>query len=329
MKISNILYPGAFALILCLSAACSDQPKATNDQARTAEPAPYKQVSPVFNADSAYYFVQKQVEFGPRVTNSDAHRKCGDWMVSELKKYAANVIEQKASITNFDGKRLNMRNIIAEINPQAADRILLCAHWDSRPYADQDTRDPDKAIPGANDGASGVGVLMQVAKTLKGIPPAVGVDIVLFDAEDLGKSDYENSYCLGSQYWSNNLHKPGYKARFGILLDMVGAPGAKFAWEQTSVEYAQHVLQDVWQTAHNLGYGSYFMFYRKGGIIDDHYYVNSRTGIPTIDIIHYDAASRTGFPMHWHTHNDNMSVIDRNTLKAVGQTVLEVIYRQQ
>lgn len=317
--------------ILATLAACGNDPKPTKADDTKQQSAPaYKPVAPAFNADSAYYFVEKQVSFGPRVTNSEAHKKCGDWMVAQFKQYADNVIEQKASITNFDGKKLNVRNIIAEFNPQAAKRILLCAHWDSRPYADQDTKDTDKPILGANDGASGVGVLLQIAQTLKNIPEKeVGVDIVLFDAEDLGKPEHDNSYCLGSQYWSANLHKPGYQASFGILLDMVGAAGAKFAWENVSVEAAQPILQAVWQTAHNLGYSNYFMYYQKSGIIDDHYYVNKTAKIPTIDIIHYDAASATGFPGHWHTHRDDMSVIDRNTLKAVGQTLLEVIYSAQ
>ena len=317
-----------FGLIISLSACNNNNSQSTNTATDTAAVATqaYQKISPEFNADSAYYFVEQQVKFGPRVTNSEPHKKCGDWLTATLKKYADAVIEQKTVITNFDGKKLNIRNIIAEFNPNAVRRILLCAHWDSRPYADQDTKDIDKAILGANDGASGVGVLLQIAKTIKAKQPNVGVDIVLFDAEDLGKPEHDNSYCLGSQYWSNNLHKPNYKADFGILLDMVGAADAKFAWEQVSVEAAPQVLQYVWQTAGNLGYSKYFMYYNKSGIIDDHYYVNKNAKIPTIDIIHYDAASQTGFPTHWHTHRDNMSVIDKNTLKAVGQTVLEVIY---
>lgn len=330
MKLLNNPFLFFCASLLLIITSCNDKPQKTeSSKPETAVVEAYKQLSPAFNADSAYYFVKTQVDFGPRVTNSEAHKKCGDWMVNELKKYADNVIEQKTVITNFDGKKLNVRNIIAEINPTAQNRILLCAHWDSRPYADQDNKDADKAILGANDGASGVGVLMQVAKTLKEIPATAGVDIVLFDAEDLGKPEHDNSYCLGSQYWSSNLHKPNYKANFGILLDMVGGQEAKFAWEQVSVENAQPVLQNVWQTAHNLGFSSYFMYYQKGGIIDDHYYVNKNARIPTIDIIHYDAVSKTGFPIHWHTHNDNMNVIDKNTLKAVGQTLLEVIYNQK
>ncbi len=316
------------AIALFLFSCGNDKPA----KPTTTEPAKteaYKRVSPAFNADSAFYYVQKQVEFGPRVTNSDAHKKCGDWMVEELKKLTDNVIEQKTSITNFDGKKLNIRNIIAEINPKATKRIMLCAHWDSRPYADEDNNDTDKPILGANDGASGVGVLMEIARVIKANPAGVGVDIILFDAEDLGKSEHENSYCLGSQYWSRNMHRPGYKADFGILLDMVGAANAKFAWEEVSVNYAKPVLEKVWGLGNALGYANRFVYFNKGGIIDDHAYVNKNAGIPTIDIIHYDAATPSGFPEHWHTHRDNMNAIDRNTLSAVGQTLLEVIYTEK
>ncbi|MCE2787377.1 MAG: M28 family peptidase [Sphingobacteriales bacterium] len=319
-------------LALLMLAACGgggQSGKTAQTTQQTAEqPKAYKQVSPNFNADSAYYFVDKQVSFGPRVTNSEPHKKCGDWLVAELRKMSDNVIEQKTTLTNYDGRQLNIRNIIAEINPKADKRILLCAHWDSRPFADEDTKDTNKPILGANDGGSGVGVLMEIARIIKNNPLSVGIDIVLFDAEDLGKSEHNNSYCLGSQYWSTNLHKPGYKAEYGILLDMVGAANAKFAWEEVSVTYARLVLEKVWGTAQVLGY-PHFVYYNKGGIIDDHAYVNKNAGIPTIDIIHFDTQTQSGFPEHWHTHRDNMYAIDRTTLKAVGQTLLEVIYSEK
>ena len=319
-------------LALLTLAACGgggQSNKSAQSTQQKAEPTiAYKQVSPNFNADSAYYFVDKQVSFGSRVTNSEPHKKCGDWLVAELRKMSDNVIEQKTTLTNYDGRQLNIRNIIAEINPKAGKRILLCAHWDSRPFADEDNKDTDKPILGANDGGSGVGVLMEIARIIKNNPVSVGIDIVLFDAEDLGKSEHNNSYCLGSQYWSTNLHKPGYKAEYGILLDMVGAANAKFAWEEVSVTYARSVLEKVWGTAQALGY-PHFVYYNKGGIIDDHAYVNKNAGIPTIDIIHFDTQTQSGFPEHWHTHRDNMNAIDRTTLKAVGQTLLEVIYSEK
>ena len=311
--------------MVVLLVACNNEPKQhkkTESQQPTTQV--YKQISPTFNADSAYYFVKTQVDFGPRVTNSAAHKKCGDWMVKELKKYTDNVIEQKTNITHFDGTKLNVRNIIAEINPKATKRILLCAHWDSRDRADKDVTNTDKPILGANDGASGVGVLMEIARIVKANPVNVGIDIILFDAEDLGNNQ-PNTYCLGSQYWSANLHKPGYKADFGILLDMVGATNVVFGWEQNSEVMAKPVLEKVWGTAQNLNYGKHFAYVKVVGIDDDHVYVN-RAGIPTIDIIDFSVNGR--FPEHHHTHRDNMNVIDRNSLKAVGQTLLEVIYTQ-
>jgi hypothetical protein len=297
--------------------------------ATEAKPPVYKQVSPAFNADSAYYFVQKQVDFGPRVTNSPEHKKCGDWIVSELKKYADNVIEQKALVSNFDGKKLNIRNIIAEFNPTASKRILICTHWDSRPYADQDPNPANhtKPILAADDAASGVAVMIEMARQIKQQKPDIGIDFICFDAEDWGKSEHgDNSYCLGSQYWGANRHKPNYKANYGILMDMVGGIQAHFGWEGLSLQYAEPVVKNVWGLANQLGYSNYFFNEQLGGITDDHKYVTTLTGIPTIDIINYGNA---GFAPHWHTVNDNMSIIDRNTLKAVGQTLLEVIYTEK
>lgn len=326
LKINPVIFEVLlFATIL---AACNNEPKKqTQSKVSVPESQMYKQTSPNFNADSAFYYVQKQVDFGPRVTNSPEAKKCGDWIISELKKYTDNVIEQKTSITDFDNIKLNVRNIIAEINPKATKRILLCAHWDSRQIADKDNIDTDKPILGANDGASGVAVLIEVARIIKSNPIQTGIDIVLFDAEDRGKNEYRSSYCLGSQYWSMHLHQPGYKADYGILLDMVGAPNAVFTWEENSVLYAKPVLEKVWATAQSLGYSKQFVYFQNGGIEDDHAYVNKNTGIPTIDILHFDETG--SFPDHHHTHRDNMNVIDRSTLKAVGQTLLEVIYTEK
>jgi Zn-dependent M28 family amino/carboxypeptidase len=315
---------GLFSGLLALSiVSCNNDPKQpSTSQISNTKPQTYTPVAPAFNADSAYYFVNAQVEFGPRVTNSEAHKKCGDWLVKELKKYADNVIEQKTIITHFDGTKLNVRNIIAEINPKATKRILLASHWDSRDRADKDVVDQNKPILGANDGASGVGVLLEVARILKTIPANTGVDIILFDAEDLGNNQ-PNTYCLGSQYWAANLHHPNYKAEFGILLDMVGRSNVVFGWEGISVEMAKPVLEKVWGTAHNINYGQYFNYVQVAPIEDDHKYMN-KAGIPSIDILDFDVNGN--FPDHHHTHKDNMSVIDRNTMKAVGQTLLEVVY---
>lgn len=323
----------AFLLLVLLSMVLSctntNQPK---QEATTTEKEVYKQISPDFSADSAYQFIEKQLAFGPRVCNSKAHTECGQYLAKEFGKYADEVIEQNGVATNWDGKKLNIKNIIASFNPKASKRVLVCAHWDSRPYADNDPNpeNHNKAIDAADDGASGVAVMLEMARTMAKNKPELGVDFICLDAEDLGKSDQEgDTYCLGSQYWSKKLHKPGYKADYGILLDMVGGFNARFVWEGFSMKYAEPILRKVWDQGIQLGYSNYFYYYQGGYITDDHKYINELTGIPTIDIIHYTESTRSGFPAHWHTINDKIAVIDKQTLKAVGQTLLEVIYKEK
>lgn len=213
---------------------------------------------------------------------------------------------------------------------------MLCAHWDTRPFADQDTEDTNTAIDGANDGASGVGVLLEIARQFSLKKPNIGVDIILFDAEDYGQpavSDYprmEHSYCLGSQYWATHLHKSNYFAKYGILLDMVGGKNAVFTQELASLTFAPKVLNKVWNTAAELGYGNTFQFKKTNLIIDDHLYINNlaQGRVPTIDIIEYNEVTESHFYEHWHTHKDKLENIDKNTLKAVGQTVLQVVYNE-
>lgn len=285
-------------------------------------------VAPSFNQDSAYAFIEKQVAFGPRVSNTPAHMQCADYLVSTLKKNGFQLIEQDFQAKGFDGKTLRSKNIIASINPSATKRILLAAHWDTRPWSDEDKKNPTKKFDGANDGGSGVGILLEIARSINqsAKKPAVGIDIILFDAEDYGKSEHQDSYCLGSQYWAKNKHIPGYSAFYGILLDMVGAKGARFNKEGVSMEYAPSIVNKVWDQASALGYNQYFIHQTTGNITDDHYYVNKLGQIPMIDIIEY--GSESGFGDYWHTQNDNMQVIDKATLKAVGQTLLQVLYNE-
>jgi hypothetical protein len=284
---------------------------------------------PFFNADSAYSFVKTQCDFGPRVPNTQAHVACGDYLIRRMKEWCDTVVVQSGIVTAFDGTRLHFRNIIASFHPESKQRILLFAHWDTRPWADQDTFDTDKPIIGADDGASGVGVLMEVARQLKNRAPAMGVDLAFFDAEDYGKSGggtgAEDSYALGTQYWAKKPHVNDYRAEFGILLDMVGAKNARFLREGLSKQEAGFVIDRVWQIAHKIGYSGYFLYEDGGWITDDHVYVN-KINIPSIDIIHTVPGSTYGFAPHWHTHRDNMSIIDPNTLMAVGQTLLGVLY---
>ncbi len=292
---------------------------------------------PGFSADSAYRFIEKQLEFGPRVPNTEAHVGCAKWMEDKFRSYGADVIVQNARLEAFNGTKLNSFNIIAQFQPEKANRILLMAHWDSRPYADHDP-DPENynsPIPGANDGASGVGVLLEIARHLDKNPTSLGIDIILFDSEDYGVPDHLNvewqadSWCLGSQYWANNPHKPNYYARYGILLDMVGAKDATFTQEEVSVYYARSVVDNVWKTAKNLGYVAYFSFDKTDQIIDDHRYINEIIGIPSIDIIQHDFTTESNFGSFWHTHKDDISVIDKSTLMAVGHTVMQVIYSEK
>lgn len=323
-----------FTTVIFLVNACTE-PQKNNapDKKKTELSTQIK--TPSFNEDSAYIFIQKQVDFGPRVPNSKEHEQCAIYLENTLKQFTPHVIIQQAEVVAFDTKRLKIKNIIASINPQTKNRVALFAHWDTRPFADQDSKDQEKPIDGANDGGSGVGVLLEVARALAATKPNIGVDIILFDAEDYGQPEnskytqMQESYCLGSQYWAQHKHTPNYFAKYGILLDMVGAKNAQFTMEGSSMEYAGDVVKKVWNIAAQAGYSDYFIFNQTKPIIDDHYYVNNIAQIPTIDIIQYDAFTPSNFSASWHTHNDNMSVIDKNTLKAVGQTLLEVIYKEK
>jgi hypothetical protein len=284
--------------------------------------------APDFNADSAFAFVKAQVDFGPRVPNTKAHVACGDYLIAQMKRWSDTVIVQSGVVTAYDGTKLKFRNIISSFNPDKKERVLLFAHWDTRPWSDQDTENKDKPSLAANDGGSGVAVLMEMARQFKLKSPGIGVDIAFFDAEDWGKEgggpESEDSYALGTQYWAKNLHVKGYTAKYGILLDMVGAKDAQFRYEGLSYQKAGEVVDKVWQNAASLGYGNFFLNQDGGWVTDDHVYVNN-IGIPAIDIIHSDPTSHSGFAKHWHTHDDNLNVIDPLTLKAVGQTLLKTV----
>lgn len=316
-----------FSLVVTFN-ACTDGPKKGNDSNGTdSSQIVAEVVKTEFNEDSAYQFVKKQVDFGPRMPGSKGYFNCYQYLVKYFKGLADSVYLQTTTAKTYDGKTIPVNNIIASFNPKAGKRILLCAHWDTRPFADQDTKDKDKPILGANDGASGVGILMEIAAQIKKKPINAGIDIVLFDAEDWGDNsgEVENSFCLGSQYWAKNLHEPNYRADFGILLDMVGAPNALFGYEGYSLSQAPNFLSMVWNTASDLGYSNYFKNFERGAVTDDHVYVMKETRIPMLDIIDTDLSTNSHFGKYWHTHSDNMDAIDRKTLKAVGHTLMQVI----
>jgi hypothetical protein len=318
-------------LIVVIFFSCKQKPAQTSDQTDASETAS-KIKAADFNADSAWNFVNEQVKFGPRVPNSIAHKKCAAWLEATLKKYTPNVVIQPFTAKAYDGTTLNCKNIIASFNPKSTTRVLLCAHWDSRPYADND---PDSTyhrtpIDGANDGASGVGVLLEIARQLKVSTAAIGVDILLLDGEDYGAPQDagftgSDDWALGSQYWSRYPHVPSYTARYGILLDMVGAENAVFTMEGTSMYYAPDIAQRLWSMGASIGYSDYFSTEKTNAITDDHVYINQLRQVPTIDIIQHDPSTASGFYQNWHTTKDNMKGISKPTLMAVGQTVLTLI----
>lgn len=321
------------ASVILLSACFSCN---TNSSKATTEVAMVK--VPEFDADSAYQYIKSQVDFGPRVPNTKEHVACGEYLANELARHGAQVVNQFADLTAYDGTILKARNIIGSYNPESKKRVLLFAHWDTRPWADNDDETSNHHTPilGANDGASGVGVLLEIARLINEQEPAIGIDLIFFDAEDYGTPQFhkgrheEDTWCLGSQYWARFPHVAGYNARFGILLDMVGGKEATFYREGFSNQYAKSVVNKVWNKANELGFGNYFINEDGGLVTDDHLYVNRIARIPSIDIIPNDENNKkSSFGSFWHTVDDNMDIIDKSTLKAVGQTVLAVIYNEQ
>lgn len=324
LKMRNITKLVVFGMLLFVLGGCSDSSK--SDDGKTPPKITKPDYTIEFDSDSAYRYVQEQVDFGPRVPGTEEHAACAVYLQDKLSEYCDTAFTQRGSATSHLGKYVDIKNVIGSFNLEKTKRILLCAHWDTRPQADEDAENPTTPADGANDGASGVGVLIEIARQLQLQRPDAGVDIVFFDAEDMGDRRGEaTSWCLGSQYWSKTPHVKNYVARFGILLDMVGPKNATFAVEGNSWQYAQPYVKKVWQTASKLGHGKYFVNQQGGNLVDDHVFINTIRGIPTLDIIHYDVTNNTGFGEFWHKHSDNMESIDKNTLKAVGETVFKVV----
>lgn len=310
---------GVIILGLVLVLGCKDNPKKKDKPTKSV--ASYRLT---FSEDSAYKFIEKQVSFGPRVPGTDAHKQCADYLVSSLRSYCDTAFIQVGEMPSKNGS-VAINNVIGSFNPEATKRVLLMAHWDTRPQADEDPSRPTEPADGANDGASGVGVLLETARQLQQQRPDEGVDILFFDAEDMGdRQGKPETWCLGSQYWAKNKHKENYVARFGILLDMVAPENPTFAIEGYSWQYAQPYVKKVWKAANDLGYGDIFVNNLGSSLIDDHVFINQIAGIPSLDIIHYDNSS-SGFGEFWHTHDDNMESISKITLKAVGETVFKVV----
>ena len=317
--------------LLVFAWACSRE-KTTETVVEEVITKPY----PTFNADSAYAFIQKQVDFGPRVPGTPGHAATKAWMISKLESYGWTVQQQDFQAKTYDGLTWDLTNIIASYNPTATKRILLAAHWDTRRIADKDTERLNEPIDGANDGGSGVGVLIEIARTIASqeLKPELGIDIILFDGEDDGEPENTRIpnnaqqfwWCHGSQYWSKNKHIPNYTAYYGILVDLVGAKNAKFYREGYSRQYASGILTKVWANAAKIGHSDFFIQKDAPEILDDHAFINEWGGIPTIDIIEF--SPDFGFGHYHHTHQDNMDLIDSRSLKAVGETVLFTVYQE-
>ena len=319
-------------LLLCVS--CAKQQQSSTPDVRCA-----------FSADSAYTYIAQQLAFGARVPGSEAHEACGDWLVSELARHGAQVKSQHGTMTNYAGKPQAIRNIVALLEGNTAHAILLCAHWDCRPWSDEEELYENRFEPvmGANDGASGVGTILEMVRQLA-LRKAKGefiptVQVVFFDCEDMGAPAHftgpqrDHTWCLGSQLWAREYKQSNVecqmstvKCQYGVLLDMVGDPSATFPREYYSMQYAGSYVERLWREASRLGYGRYFVqqatYYP---ITDDHYYVNTMAGIPCVDIIDYKMNTETGFAEWWHTQHDDIQNINKQTLQAVGETVLTTI----
>ena len=321
-----------YVFALCLIWACGKKKIAKTER---KVPVVLKQ-PPAFQADSAYRFIAAQVAFGPRVPGTRAHTQTANYLIQTLKCYTAAVQIQTFQATTFDNSLLEGTNIIASFKPHLKKRLLLNAHWDSRPFADQDTFKTKNPIDGANDGASGVGLLLEVARLLAAHDSFdIGVDIILFDLEDYGTptfypdKNYSKTYfCLGSQYWAKHLHTANYTANYSILVDMVGFKNSIFLQEAISLQYASDLLNRIWGLAQRLDYKRFrTQTHRVPSIIHDHYFIN-QAGIPSIALMGTNPNPAKTFIDIWHKHTDNLTNIDKTTLKQVGNLLMTFIYNE-
>ena len=284
--------------------------------------------APGFDGDAALMLVKKQTDFGPRVPGSQAHRQTLEWMEGFLRQLTDVVQRQPFTAYNPHSREsVAAANLIASFYPQKGRRIMLCAHWDSRPVADMESPPVDEPIDGAVDGAAGTAIMLQLARILAEHEPAYGVDIVLFDAEDLGVAgaypDFENWF-QGSRYFATVAKQTGYKPWFAILVDLVGDKEATYYKEQISLDYAPDVVRRVWDVAAALGVEQFQQGGYPGTLYDDHWILNRDAGIPSIDI-----TELTGDYRYWHTREDTYDKVSAESLAAVGKVLVGVLYPTQ
>lgn len=331
-NIRLLILPLLLLLLTGVTACHSSGTTGSEATTDSVTPAPV-----AFDVDTAMKHLTAQCDFGPRVPNSTAHRRCGDYIAAHFRHYGLQVTEQRTTLTGWDGRRLECRNIIAAYRPEASERVVIAAHWDSRPWAneDPDSTKHNTPVPAANDGASGVAVLLELARLVDSLSPAVGVDFICFDLEDYGAPDPDkgaddgSDWCLGSRYWAEQALQSGYRARYGVLLDMVAGQDARFCYEGFSKRYAEALQQRLWQTAADIGAGHLFLPQDGSYATDDHLPMNEVAGIPTVDIVPYLAESTHSFGITWHTTADTPENISRDNLRWVGQTLLQLLFEEQ
>ncbi|MBI5214334.1 MAG: M28 family peptidase [Ignavibacteriae bacterium] len=315
-------------LIFLLLLSCSkEQPK---QQVQTIPPQPEKKQivqvkTPEFDKQKAFDYLVAQTSFGPRNVGSAGHQRCLNYLYSELNSYADTVWKQNFTERGYN-EMLSMTNLFASFNPKASKRILFLAHWDTRPWADQD-KDPanhNKPIIGANDGASGVAVLLEIGRLLKSSPPPVGVDILFVDGEDYGKEGDSHLYLLGSKYFAKN-QPLNYSPVFGVLLDMIGDKELEIKKERFSLLYAPDIIELVWSTANSLGISFFSDAIERNVGSDDHIPLNE-VGIKTIDLIDFSYPNLT--TNYWHTTEDTPDKCSPESLDAVGRVLLQIIFSQ-
>lgn len=320
-NLSTILYAAVAAASMCACGGKSATATSTDPQPASAAPAIR------FSADSAYQFIADQVAFGPRTVGSEGHSRCADYIIAKLKAYGAEVVVQDTTFTGQNGESHPVKNITGRFNPQAQRAVMLLAHYDTRPWADEEPDESKHSSPidGANDGGSGVGVMLEIARNASQLPASKGIELLFVDNEDAGTHSDDLTWCIGSQAWAAYRKPSDRPVDYAILLDMVGGKNARFPREYFSEVNAKGVNDLVWATARQLGYGDRFPDRVNGAINDDHVPL-LKIGIPAVDIIETDPDSG-GFNPTWHTLDDNLDNIDPETLNVVGHTVTAVLMK--
>ena len=277
-----------------------------------------------FNAKRAFSYLEKQIAFGTREPGSKGHQLCLDFLKTELGRLADSVRLQAFEFQDLrNQKHFTLTNIIASFNPQAEKRIFFAAHWDTRPRADYDIKENrEKPIPGANDGASGVAVLLEIARQLKETPVEIGVDLIFFDGEDYGEEGHLEDYFLGSRYFAE--HASGYHPEYGVLLDMIGDANLNIPKEGWSNYYLPQIVEKVWRTAYDLGYTEFED--RTGLQISDDHLILIEHGIPCIDVIDFEYPDQSH--RYWHTLQDTADKCSPQSLEVVGRVMMELIYSE-